>query len=206
MKKFVIPIIAVILISFGVFFVSCDNNGETLKNLLEIATSTEGLESLVNVVTFVDEYATDDPELAAALADESLTITVFAPNNEAFVTVFGDNDGDGIVESEDIQDLADALFESSLVDTADFLLDVVAYHLVLGTAYDSAAVVALIDDLTGIMTVAEVALLVVQPDTDIILDPVDDTSEAALTSTLDVEASNGIAHVIADVLGVPSLG
>lgn len=205
MKKFVFPIVAVILISLVVFFGSCDN-GETMKNLLEIATSTEGLESLVNVVTFVDEYATDDPELAAALADESLTITVFAPNNEAFVTVFGDNDGDGIVESEDIQDLADALFESSLVDTADFLLDVVAYHLVLGTAYDSAAVVALIDDLTGIMTVAEVALLVVQPDTDIILDPVDDTSEAALTSTLDVEASNGIAHVIADVLGVPSLG
>jgi len=203
MKKIVIPVAVVFVLALAIFTISCTSDDD-LQNLLEIATSTAGLESLVNVVLFVDENATDDPELAAALADESLTITVFAPNNEAFVAVFGDNDEDGIVEEEDIQDFADALFEGSLTDAADFLLDVVAYHLVLGTAYDSTAVVGLIGDLDGIDTVAEVALLVTQPDTDIILDPEDGTSEAALTSTLDVEASNGIAHVIAAVLGVPA--
>jgi uncharacterized surface protein with fasciclin (FAS1) repeats len=201
MKKLVIPIVAVLIITVGIFAVSCTSDDD-LQNLLEIAQSTAGLESLVNVVLFVDANATDDPELAAALADESLTITVFAPNNEAFVAVFGDNDGDGIVEEEDIQDFADAAFSGDLTATADALLDVVSYHLVLGTAYDSTAVVGLIDDPTGIDTVAEVALLVTQPDTDIILDPEDGTSEAALTSTLDVEASNGIAHVIAAVLGL----
>jgi uncharacterized surface protein with fasciclin (FAS1) repeats len=198
MKKIFIPIAAVLLISLGVLFVGC-GQGEKLKNLLKIAQSTEGLESLVNVVLFVDEYATVDPELAASLSDESLTLTVFAPNNEAFVAAGLDFDEDGIVESEDLIAIADG----DETGFADFLLDIVLYHLVPDTAYDSDAIVALIGDPDGIDTAAEVALLVTKPDTDIILDPEDDTQEAALTSTLDIEASNGIAHVIADVLGLP---
>ena len=197
MKKIFIPIAAVLLISLGVLFVGC-GQGEKLKNLLKIAQSTEGLESLVNVVLFVDEYATEDPELAASLSDESLTLTVFAPNNEAFVAAGLDFDEDGIVESEDLIAIADG----DETGFADFLLDIVLYHLVPDTAYDSDAIVALIGDPDGIDTAAEVALLVTKPDTDIILDPEDGTQEAALTSTLDIEASNGIAHIIADVLGL----
>jgi len=46
MKKLVALTVVVVLMSFGLVFVSCDNE-ETLQNLLEIAQTTEGLESLL---------------------------------------------------------------------------------------------------------------------------------------------------------------
>jgi uncharacterized surface protein with fasciclin (FAS1) repeats len=119
------------------------------------------------------------------------------------IAVFGDIDSDVVVGLEDLLDFADAEFAGNTTAAADFLFDVVAYHLVIGTAYDSADVIALIGDPAGVETLAGVDLLVTQPGADIILDPADGTSEAALTSTLDIQASNGIAHVISSVLGLP---
>jgi hypothetical protein len=129
MKRFSVPIIALIVIAVGLFIVSCDNNGVSLQNLLEIAQGNAELASLLNVIVYADQNDLSAPDIAGTLADTAETATVFLPNNAAFVAVFGDNDGDGVVEAEDLEDfrIAEGLTVNQL---GEALTDVLSYHVI----------------------------------------------------------------------------
>jgi uncharacterized surface protein with fasciclin (FAS1) repeats len=182
----------------GVFFVSCDN--EELKNLLEIAQSTDGLESLVNVIAYAEEYAAEYPGITEGLADVSLTITIFAPNNEGFVAVFGDIDGDGFVEAEDIRD------ELGLDDAANAedLLGILGLHVIEDQELFASDVIAADGGSIG-PTASDPAvdLLVTVQDSTVTLTPDVFSSTGADIVTTDVDASNGVAHILGGVLLPP---
>jgi uncharacterized surface protein with fasciclin (FAS1) repeats len=189
------------VISLGVFFVSCDNNGASLQNLLELAQGTAGLESLVNVIVYVDANSSENPEVANTLADETETITVFAPVNAAFVAALGDNDSDGVVELEDIEDLRDAL---SLTDeeTADALLGILAYHFILDQKLMATDVIAANGSSIGPTEAdGDPNLSVTVVGSVVTLEPDDGESGADITTT-DVEGSNGVVHLIDDVMAI----
>jgi uncharacterized surface protein with fasciclin (FAS1) repeats len=205
MRKSVLSAVATIVMLFSLIYVSCENE-ETLQNLLEIAQSTEGLESLVNVILYIEQYAEVDPEITEGLADASLLFTVFAPTNDAFVDVFGDLDEDGIVEAEDIRntlgsddannagDLGEVLglhvIENQKLFVADILAD--ADNTIGPTAYDEEGTVYL-----------EVA--VVNEELTLTPDLVGASGGAVHSTDNDIEALNGIAHILNDVL-LPSVG
>jgi transforming growth factor-beta-induced protein len=202
MKRFMVPIIAVLVIAVGVFFVSCDNDGGggALQNVLEIAQGNAELASLVNIIEYADQYDPFDPDIAGTLADGTETITGFTPNNDAFVAVFGDNDSDGVVELEDIQDFRD---DNSYTDAelGNGLTDVLSYHVIYGVKLMAADVVAADGSSIG-PTDAGVNLNVTVAGSDVTLDPADGTTGADIVQT-DIEASNGVAHVIDAVMGLP---
>jgi uncharacterized surface protein with fasciclin (FAS1) repeats len=179
--------------------VSCDN-GDGLQNLLQVAQGNAELASLVNVILYADENATEDPDVAGALADAANTITAFGPNNAAFVTVFGDNDADGVVELEDIQDFRDANFAGDDTATADALLSVLGYHIILGQKLMAADVVAADGGTIGPTAEDPFLEVTVVGDT-VTLDPDDFTTGADILQT-DIEASNGVVHVIDAVMGL----
>ena len=221
MKKLIIPIAIVLAVALGVFAVSCTS--DDLQNLLEVAQSTEGLESLVNVILAVEAAAADleleDPGITDALADESATLTVFAPNNAAFVALFEtieeldenaytvDENGNGIIEDADILNFIDSIIALGLAgDTAeviDFLVDVISLH-VIGEVLFAADVIAadggsigptlLVIDETGVNLGVSVV------DSTVTLTPDTATSTEADIAATDVEASNGVAHVLSGVL------
>ena len=50
--------VILVVMSSGLFFASCENE-EALQDLLQIAQSTEGLESLLVVIAFIEENVTE---------------------------------------------------------------------------------------------------------------------------------------------------
>ena len=213
MRKLVIPVFA-LLIALSVFVVSCTT--DDVKNLLQVATSTDGLESLVNVITAIEENATEDPGFTDALADETLTLTVFAPNNAAFVALFEaieaadeasytvDANGNGIIENDDITNFIGSIISLGLANNTaeviDFLIDVVSLHLIVGEKLLAADVVAADGDAIGPTLLDGVSLDVSVADSTVTLTPDSSTSTAADIADTGVEASNGVAHVLSGVL------
>jgi uncharacterized surface protein with fasciclin (FAS1) repeats len=217
MKKLVIPILA-LLVAISVLVVSCTTDDD-VQNLLEIAQSTPGLDSLVNVILAV-EAAGEFDDFTSALADESLVLTVFAPNNDAFVALFEliesldedeytvDEDGDGIINDTDITNFINSIIAIGLAEDAaevvDFLVDVLGLHIIAGEKLLAADVVAAADDSGSIgPTLAEVDLLVEVEESVVTITPDDEGSTGADIVDTDVEGSNGVAHVINAVLLPP---
>jgi transforming growth factor-beta-induced protein len=114
--------------------------------------------------------------LDATLADESATFTVFAPTDAAF-EVLG-------------QDTIDAL----LADT-DTLSDILLYHVVSGQAVDAETALTLAGQVVEMANGANVALT--------LRDGALFINNSEVVST-DIEASNGIIHVIDAVLAPPA--
>jgi uncharacterized surface protein with fasciclin (FAS1) repeats len=195
MKRLILPVVVVLILSIGLFFVSCDN----LDTLLVFVANDAETGSLYNVVAYVDEYSSQDPGIAEYLADEDETGTLFAPVNAAFIAVFGDADGDGVVETEDIEAVRDALVLTD-EELADALLTVIAYHVIPDEELDSDDVVAADGGSIGPTGIGENLNVTVAGST-VTLDPADGESGADIVET-DFEASNGIAHTIDDILAL----
>jgi uncharacterized surface protein with fasciclin (FAS1) repeats len=201
MKRSAVFAVLVILISFGLVFVSCENE-ETLQNLLEIAQSTDELDSLVNVILYVEEYAQVDPEIVEGLADATLLFTVFAPTNDAFVEVFGDLDEDGVVEIEDIRDTLGSDDE----DNAGELGEVLGLHVIEDQKLFVADIKADADNTIGPTAYDEegtVYLSVTVEEDEVTLrpSPLPGSTSATIDSTNnDIEATNGVAHIVDTVM------
>ena len=113
--------------------------------------------------------------LDAVLADESATFTVFAPNDEAFAKLGTDT--------------IDAL----LADT-DTLSNILLYHVISGQAVDSDTAISLAGSMVE-MANGDSVTLSLSGSSLLVNDSV--------VIAVDVQASNGIAHVIDTVLIPP---
>ena len=198
MNKFMALALVVVFMSFGLLFVSCDN-AEGMKNLLEVARETGGLESLLVVIAFIEENLTE-AGVREDLADDSLSFTVFAPDNEAFVDFF---DAEGTVLTE--TDIAESWL-AGLYDTdsefAEELLNLLGLHIIENQELFEADLIAADDGSIGPTlygdgtTYLDVA---VDFENNVRLTP-DNGYPSGYILTTDIEASNGVAHIINPVM------
>ena len=163
------------------------------SSLVDIVADTAELSNLLTVIEYVDANGTQDDanDLSTLLAGTG-PFTVFAPNNAAFVAAL-DLDDDTDFDTDDVAALEAALGSASA--TADALYSVVANHVTSGATRSS--------DLSAGLAINTLAGdgypwgLSVNADVTGVRATFTD---AGLTSTIDVEASNGVAHVIDAVL------
>lgn len=166
---------------------------EPLPSLLDVVVATPDLSSLLTVVQYIDTNGSQaDTEDLAALLGGTVDYTVFAPNNAAFAAEL-DLDIDGDFDTADVAALETRL--GSAEATADALYNVVANHVTSGSVLSTGLSAGL-----AINTLAPDGYpwgLSVNGDVTGVRATFTD---AGLTSTIDVEASNGVAHVIDAVL------
>jgi len=200
MKKLLVLTVVLALVSFGLFFTSCDN-AEGMKNLLEVARETEGMESLIVVIDFIEENLTE-AVIREDLANDSLTFTVFAPDNEAFVDFF-EAEGTVLTETDIVESWMAGLYDTD-AEFAEELLNLLGLHVIedqelfefdIIAADNSSIGPTLYGDGTTYLNVA------VDIENIIRLDPdTEKLGDHAYIETTDIEASNGVAHIINAVM------
>ncbi|MFP4376984.1 MAG: fasciclin domain-containing protein [Spirochaetales bacterium] len=174
---------------------SSDDQSEAESSLVEIVADTGSLSSLLTVIEYIDANGSqaDSADLAAVLAGDG-PFTVFAPNNAAFDALLGGLDpADPAFTTDDVVALQGIL--GSAQATADALYPVVANHVVPGDLSSSDLSAGLLLD-TAAGTDYPFGLSVSSGVTGVNAT----FTDAAFTSTLNVETTNGIAHVIDTVL------
>lgn len=200
MKKLCALTVVVVLMSFGLFFMSCDNE-ETLQSLYDIANSTEGLESLIVLISFIDQYSVES-DIEESFRDTTITATVFVPNNAAFASLFSISD---TLTESDISAFAD-YYNVSDGEMAGYLADIIGLHVIVDQKLYKADIIADADGEIGPTEWDDgvsVNLLVSVDGETVTLTPDIGDSTSADIITADIEASNGIAHIIDDVLWPP---
>ncbi len=186
MKKFIRLKSMVLLAVFTLFAFSCEKNdddNEVAKDngntIVETAQATEALTSLV------DALVQADAGLVEALSNEDATYTVFAPTNAAFEALLGGLEGFDSLEDFD----TDA--EKAL------LAKILTYHVVADIAAKST-------DLSDGQMIAtlqgEEVTVGIDGDTVTIKDKQPAETTAATVVIPNVEANNGVVHVIDMVL------
>lgn len=177
LKKLALPIILVGLAACGDSNNDDDTSAVELGNIAEVATEAGTFTTLL--------AALEATGLDATLIDETGTFTVFAPNDEAFAK------------------LGQATIDSLLADP-DTLKEILLYHVIVGSEIDSTAAIGVASDNAADNTVA-------MSNTD------SDKTTLSLSGgklfinfseviSADVNANNGIIHVIDTVLLPPTNG
>ncbi|MCR9228053.1 MAG: fasciclin domain-containing protein [Flavobacteriaceae bacterium] len=173
-----------ILLLLFIGFSSCsnDDNGsappmEEDANIVEAAQATSELSTLVAALQKADESANND--LITALGGDG-PFTVFAPTNEAFNDLLAQLDG------------FDSLDDFSSQQLQDLLAVILRYHVVAEAAFSTD-----LSDGTSLTTLQGSSLQVVIDGDVFIQDP---TNVPAQVVDADIEASNGVVHVIDKVL------
>ncbi|MEM1259692.1 MAG: fasciclin domain-containing protein, partial [Bacteroidota bacterium] len=169
------------------FAASCDDEDDGLSlvqneiaslNIVEAASGNDELSTLVQALTKADEN--EDSDLIGTLIGDG-PFTVFAPTNTAFTDLLGNLEGFESLDDFDTEE------ERTL------LAKILQYHVVAGAAVPSSD----LSDGQEIGTVQGENVSVSLENGVFIQDKSDETSEVIIP---DVDASNGIVHVIDKVL------
>ncbi|MEO1012073.1 MAG: fasciclin domain-containing protein, partial [Bacteroidota bacterium] len=185
MKKMIGLRSSIFMVLALLFAFSCDDNDdgpavqEPDMNIVETAQDTDALDSLVAALLKADEN--EGTNLVGTLSSEG-SFTVFAPTNEAFNALFD--------QLDDFDDLDDFDEEAE----KDILATILSYHVIPGTA-------ALSSDLSDeqvLPTALQGESLEVRLDDGVFIK--DDTTVDAEVIIANVQASNGVVHVIDKVL------
>ena len=201
MKKFLALTVVLAFVLFGLLFTGCSNE-ESLQTLYDIAANTEGLESLVIIISYIETYAADS-DIEESFKDSSITATVFLPNNAAFVELF-EIEGTILTEN-DISLFAESIPVSDAI-FAGYLMDIIGLHAIVDQKLYKADIIADADGEIGPTDWddgASVNLLVSVVGETVTLTPDIGGSTSADIITTDIEASNGIAHIIDAVMWPP---
>ncbi|GLU45521.1 fasciclin domain-containing protein [Allomuricauda sp. NBRC 101325] len=172
------------LLFLFVAFTSCsdDDNGGNMPpendlNIVETAQATAELSSLVSALQKADESPNNN--LVTALSADG-SFTVFAPTNAAFDDLFDQLDG------------FDSLDDFNTTQLQDLLAVILTYHVVGSETFSS--------DLSNGQSITTLQGSDVTISTEGGVFISDATSVAAQVTTADVEASNGVVHIIDKVL------
>ena len=136
-------------------------------------------------------------DLAEALADPSAELTVFAPNDAAFVRLAKDLGYEGGYDESDAWDfLVTALTALGDGDPVPVLTDILLYHVVAGDVRPVNLILATIfgQDITTLLGAT------VRPFFIFLIDNDPDLRNPRVTFPLDIEASNGRIHTVNRVL------
>ena len=189
-----------IFLSATLIMTSCDDDDDEepnpgpsgpTQNIAELASASPQFSILVEILNATN--------LVDAVADENASLTVFAPNNDAFNAFF------------DAENLTDDNNNGSRVDDAiaafgeQDIIDVLLYH-VLGSEVPASAIAEQIYQPT---------LSTASPNADalsILVEPAGGTvaingasDKGATVAAADIFATNGVIHEIDAVLGLPNL-
>ncbi len=147
-------------------------------NIVQTAQAEDALSSLVAALTTADN--SEGTDLVGTLSSDG-PFTVFAPTNDAFTALLN--------QLDDFESLSD--FDTD--EERAILTSILTYHVVSGVAASSS-------DLSNGMTVTTVQGedLTINIDGDVFID--DATEIDAKVVIADVEASNGVVHVIDKVM------
>ncbi len=184
MKKMLRLKSMLLLAAFTLFTISCDKNDDGIfdksgNSIVEIAQETEALSSLVGALVQADAG------LVEALSDPNVTYTVFAPTNEAFGTLLGALEG------------FDSLEDFDTAEEKALLATILKYHVVAGIGAKSTD----LKDGQMITTLqSEDVTVGIDGNMVTIKDKQEEAVDASKVLIADVEASNGIVHVIDKVL------
>ena len=186
MKKFIQQRKFTILTLLLFVFFSCDNNDDSTEiieskstpNIVETAQATDALSSLVAALAKADEK--EGTNLIGTLSGNG-PFTVFAPTNDAFTALLGSLDG------------FDSLEDFDTDEEKDLLATILTYHVVSGAAALSSS----LSDGQKIATVQGEEVTISLIDGVFVQDPTETDAQVVIA---DVEASNGVVHVIDKVL------
>jgi len=153
-----------------------ESEEESCKTIAELATGTYALTTLVAAIKVAD------PAVLNLLSDKSATLTVFAPNNAAFAALGAD------------------AFNSLTADTP-LLTNLLKKH-VLGSVVPAAAALKLRD--ASVKTLAGEAITVNSDGKRVMVFP---TLEGGVAKVVvaDVQACNGVVHIIDEVIALDEL-
>ncbi|WP_300023446.1 fasciclin domain-containing protein [uncultured Maribacter sp.] len=174
-----------LLLSITMITWSCSNDDDDVEpmaandlTIVETAQAEDALSSLVSALTTADN--SEGTDLVGTLSGDG-PFTVFAPTNDAFTELLN--------QLDDFDTLAD--FDTD--EERAILTSILTYHVVAGVAASSS-------DLSNGMMVTTVQGedLTINIDGDVFID--DATEIDAKVVIADVEASNGVVHVIDKVL------
>ncbi|MFB9053478.1 fasciclin domain-containing protein [Formosa undariae] len=174
------------LIAFFSLFiiVACDNdddNNDVMmedRNIVEMAQDTPELSNLVSALILADSGT--DSNLVSTLSGNG-PFTVFAPTNQAFVDLLTQLDGFNSLSDFDTE------------EGKAMLTTILQYHVVAGAAVTS-------DQLSDNQEVTTVQGETVMVDLSNGVRLEDATENAATVTTADIEASNGVIHIIDKIL------
>lgn len=147
-------------------------------NIVEAAQATTELSTLVSALQKADESANND--LVATLSSEG-SFTVFAPTNQAFNDLLAQLNG------------FDSLDDFSSQQLQDLLAVILTYHVV-------ADATVLSSDLSDGQTITTLQGSTLEVSTQGGVFIADATTVVAEVTTVDIEVSNGVVHIIDKVL------
>nr|WKN36940.1 fasciclin domain-containing protein [Tunicatimonas sp. TK19036] len=169
------------LLALPLFFglVSCNNDDEggepprPDENIIEILNNTEGLDSLQALISLYNEIS-GSTALTSRLSGSEHTL--FAPNNEAFAR---------LVESSGVGSMRNL--------RSDLISDILFYHIVPNVAIKST-----MPD-SSAATLSSSLLEISTEGDSVVINPDSQPSQTTIVSA-DLSASNGVIHVIDEVL------
>ncbi|MEM0940597.1 MAG: fasciclin domain-containing protein [Bacteroidota bacterium] len=150
----------------------------TIQSVLSVPQDIVELAQSQSSLSTLVEALTKFPDLVAALSDEDQTYTVFAPTNDAFIALLG------VIGQTSLDDIPESVIRRIL-----------EYHVVQGSAVlssqlmDGDEVDPILADMGDIISVGVGTSV---------------TVDSATVTTADVEATNGVVHIIDGVL-IPDL-
>ena len=141
--------------------------------------------------------AVDTAGLGGALADPAANLTVFAPNDRAFIRLARDLGYGGFDEAEAWTFLVDALTTLGGGDPIPVLTDVLLYHVIADevTPFD-----LFINTFTGTPIDTLLAGATIRPFFIFLIDNDPDLRNARVRFPLNINAENGLIHTVTRVL------
>lgn len=177
--------LAILLSASVVFLTSCgDDDEDDNNNNVTPAAPTQSIADLTGSTAGLDslnKYINNYPDLVALLSDTTATYTVFAPDNQAFINL-----------------LATPGFPSDISTiNPDIIKGVLSYHVVSGQKIMSG------DLGPNMVTLYQDEEIEVNQDGTL---KTGSTNQNISVKTADVQATNGVVHIVESVMIPPSVG